>query len=74
MNDLETLPGECESVLSAEADGNARLGALACVRRLSPARLECVSSSEASLFVVLRDHLCGEQSTLSWEEQLSCWL
>eukprot|EP01045_Picozoa_sp_COSAG04_P027049 COSAG04_NODE_3884_length_2450_cov_5.538069_1_plen_816_part_11 len=66
---------QCESVLAVDAgsDESARLGALECVRGLSPASLGHVSGSEASLFGVLKDHLCSE-GTLSFEQQLSCWL
>eukprot|EP01045_Picozoa_sp_COSAG04_P012082 COSAG04_NODE_800_length_10199_cov_36.147327_1_plen_2772_part_10 len=67
---------QCESVLcgGAECDETARLGALDCVRGLSTDRLHSVSDSEASLFGVLKDHLCGSESAMSCQEQLSCWL
>ena len=62
---------QCESVLAVDAgsDESARLGALQCVRGLSFENSGVVSESEASLFGVLKDHLCGD--TLSCEEQLS---
>eukprot|EP01045_Picozoa_sp_COSAG04_P036388 COSAG04_NODE_8832_length_926_cov_1.615478_1_plen_276_part_01 len=66
---------QCESVLAVDAgsDESARLGALECVRGLSPAGLGHVSGSEASLFGVLVDRLRSE-GTLSCEEQLVCLL
>eukprot|EP01045_Picozoa_sp_COSAG04_P021175 COSAG04_NODE_2250_length_4446_cov_52.316310_5_plen_794_part_00 len=67
---------QCESVLAVDAgsDESARLGALECVRGMSPASLGHVSGSEASLFAVLKDHLRPSEGTLSCEEQLSCLL
>eukprot|EP01043_Picozoa_sp_COSAG02_P076406 COSAG02_NODE_16212_length_1104_cov_0.778109_1_plen_340_part_01 len=45
------------------------------MRGLSTASLDSVSESEASLFGVLKDHLCGEtDSALICEERLACWL
>eukprot|EP01045_Picozoa_sp_COSAG04_P003104 COSAG04_NODE_122_length_24803_cov_180.609415_6_plen_2065_part_01 len=67
---------QCDSVLGVDgSDESARLSALECVRGLSPASLGRVSDSEASLFGVLKDHLCGEiEYALSGEERLVCWL
>jgi hypothetical protein len=45
---------------------------LKCVRELSPVHLESVCASEASLFGVLKDHLC--ESKLGCEENVSCWM
>ena len=50
-----------------------RLDALQCVRTLSAEKLESGSAVEASLFNVMKDHLCST-SKLSCEELLSCWL
>ena len=74
LRECGSVSVQCESVLCVESDEAARLGALECVRSLSWARLSSVSASEASLFDVLRDHLCGRQSELGCEERLSCWL
>ena len=68
---------QCESVLAVEA-GSAEsmpLGAPEWGRGLSTASLGSVSQSEASLFGVLKDHLCGETGcALICEERLACWL
>eukprot|EP01045_Picozoa_sp_COSAG04_P026795 COSAG04_NODE_3792_length_2526_cov_2.772147_1_plen_808_part_10 len=64
---------QCESAFGAGLDEATRLGALECVRGLSPANLGHVSGSEASLFGALTNHVCSDD-TLSCEEQLSCWL
>ena len=76
LRECGSVAVQCESVLSpgAESDEGARLCALECVRELSPAALGGVSEPEASLFGVLKDHLCGAESDLSCEERLSCWL
>eukprot|EP01045_Picozoa_sp_COSAG04_P016368 COSAG04_NODE_1360_length_7092_cov_12.824825_1_plen_1672_part_10 len=67
---------QCESVLATDAGSgeSARLDVLQCVRGLSPTGSGHVSDSEASLFDVLKVHLCGSESSLSCEERLSYWL
>eukprot|EP01045_Picozoa_sp_COSAG04_P036043 COSAG04_NODE_8601_length_952_cov_6.572788_1_plen_313_part_01 len=76
LSESGSVAVQCESVLAvdAESDESTRLGALECVRALSPASLGSVSESEASLFDVLKGHLCGSEATLSCEERLSCLL
>ena len=76
LRECGSVAVQCESVLSpgAESDEGARLCALECVRELSPAALGGVSEPEASLFDVLKAHVCGAESDLSCEERLSCWL
>eukprot|EP01045_Picozoa_sp_COSAG04_P003348 COSAG04_NODE_135_length_23774_cov_40.993918_11_plen_2893_part_00 len=74
LRECGSVAVQAESVLSAESDEASRLAALECVRALSPAPLESVSDSEASLFDVLKDHLCGSQGALSCEDRLACWL
>eukprot|EP01045_Picozoa_sp_COSAG04_P014482 COSAG04_NODE_1088_length_8335_cov_16.006071_2_plen_1430_part_00 len=76
LRECGSVAVQCESVFSVDAgsDVPARLSALECVRGLSPAHLEAVDASEASLFGVLWDHVCGKHSELSCEERLSCWL
>eukprot|EP01045_Picozoa_sp_COSAG04_P003103 COSAG04_NODE_122_length_24803_cov_180.609415_5_plen_2220_part_00 len=76
LRECGSMVVQCESVLAVDtgSDESARLGALECVRGLSPATLGCVSESEASLFGVLKGHVCGSESALSCEERLSCWL
>eukprot|EP01045_Picozoa_sp_COSAG04_P006490 COSAG04_NODE_320_length_16877_cov_26.485401_1_plen_4766_part_00 len=76
LRECGSVAVQCESVLAVDvgADETARLGALECVRGLSPASLGCVSDPEASLFDVLKNHLCGSERALSCEERLSCWL
>eukprot|EP01045_Picozoa_sp_COSAG04_P033884 COSAG04_NODE_7191_length_1170_cov_5.384687_1_plen_377_part_10 len=66
---------QCESVLAVDAGSgeSARMGALECVRGLSTAGSgPSVSESEASLFALLKNNLCG--GTLSCDELLSRWL
>ena len=76
LDECTSVSVQCEGVLSARTCGDeiVRLGALQCVRGLSTASLGSVSGSEASLFGVVREHLCSSESELSCEEQLSCWL
>ena len=71
LRECGSVAVQCESVLLVESGEDARLRALEGVRGLSTASLESVSDSEASLFDVLKDHLCG---TLSCEERLACLL
>ena len=76
LRECGSVAVQCESVLSAESgsDESSRLEALECVRALSPALLESVSDSEASLFDVLKDHVCREGSDLGCAEQELCLL
>ena len=69
LRECGSVAVQFESLLSTDAatDETARLGALESVRALSPARLDCVSATEASLYGVVLDHVCGSEVKLGCE-------
>ena len=63
LRECGSVVAQCETVLcDGGSDEGARLSALECVRELPPAALGAVSALEASLFGVLKEHLCGSHS------------